>query len=108
MEKMILHRLEDIFTKLKKEISVLNSTPMETLGNATKEKKLEIGTRIENLRFLNVQFNVLAQIITEDIGQELTPEQKEYYDLQNRAKNNIIPEDDENMINFKKQLINIK
>jgi hypothetical protein len=77
------------------------------MSNLTKERKLELGAKVENLKAKSIQFFTLCGIVKDDLGLELKdimPEIEELYNLQLRSKNARLPEDDEGIIKFKEFL----
>lgn len=107
MTDKITQRLISIFTDYSSDIKSFEDLLKVDMTNLSKEKKLELGGRVDNLKAKSIQFYTLCTLVKDDLGLELKdimPEIEELYNLQLRSKDARLPEDDEGIVKFKEFL----
>lgn len=110
MSSKIIERLQNTFQELTSATKdIANVMTSVDLKNLSKDAQLSYGVKVESLKALNMSFYTLCNIVMEDLEtklEDISPEIKQYYDLQVRAKTTRLPEDDEDILKFKEYLKN--
>ena len=107
MSNKITERLISTFADYSSTLKDFEGVFNADLKKLTKDQQLSFGAKVEALKAKSMQFFTLCTIVKDDLGLDLfdiKPEVEELYNLQLRAKESRLPEDDKDILKFKEYL----